>query len=328
MLKRSFQNEETSTSKKAKVNDDLGISTLFTNDGNPLKYYVSPKNQTNITQKVIKYLMGNNENLTSKEEAIEALFKRDHPIFLEILQGTKKYWDLGCYCLPPVFFTKMTDVVSVKEYPNKLNNDKEKNLKNYIKTGEYYGDIAERKVFNQLKRYLESKGDVCLLLHGHQFMHKGSTREKDFIIVNLTHGYIMGLEVKSEKGLNKAKEQLKDSKQRIQAVLNSIGNMSKGWKFISVAYLNKQDQKSNETFLIYGQDNFEQKMQGIENELYKIQKNWIPQKHVREFVNISKTLLYEAQGHTEPLVSNPSIVSKISLVVMIKIRCGTKTSRS
>ena len=43
-----------------------------------------------------------------------------------------------------------------------------------------------------LKRF-----DACLIIHVHALLYEDNIQEKDFIIVNLTKGYIVDIEVKA-----------------------------------------------------------------------------------------------------------------------------------
>ena len=92
-----------------------------------------------------------------------------------------------------------------------------------VDEGNLAGDFWERHLYKALKQYFEDSKDACLIIHGHSFLHQDNFKEKDFIILNLSKGYIMDIEVKaSHQGFNSAKEQVKDCRNRIQAVFNGI----------------------------------------------------------------------------------------------------------
>ena len=99
----------------------------------------------------------------------------------------------------------------------------------------------------------ENCEDACLIIHRHSFLHENNFKEKDFIILNLSKGYIMNIEVKaSHKQFDHAKEQIKDCRKRIQAVLDCIPGMSSLWKFIGVCCIG--DGLYNHDFIINGSD--------------------------------------------------------------------------
>ena len=112
------------------------------------------------------------------------------------------------------------------------------------------GEQNEKEVFHLLHAYFKlkqarqrGKPDDCLILTNQNVVHPGTLKsyERDFIIVNLTAGYIMNLEAKSY--LNKARlhdlkgganEQLRMSKEIVQELFG--GMINEDWKFISAIF--------------------------------------------------------------------------------------------
>ena len=95
-----------------------------------------------------------------------------------------------------------------------------------------HGDISERKVFDTLKMYFNENNEDALIIHSHVF--NVGNQENDFIIVNLTKGYIMIIDVKYvlhkasiEKGVKQIKKASHIIKQQIGEDLNS-------WTFIGL----------------------------------------------------------------------------------------------
>ena len=77
------------------------------------------------------------------------------------------------------------------------------------------GELAEQEVYVALKKYFEQRTyQEVLVIHSYHFskkMPEAADREKDFIIVNKTFGYIMNIEVKSspsKNAVNSVREQL------------------------------------------------------------------------------------------------------------------------
>ena len=309
--KRQFPSETTKTENPKKY--ALGIFPIITKYE---EYRVSDANRAKITTNVLKFLMGNEVSFEKhrKQEAMDYLFQRDHDKLLDLLNGKIKVGEFGLYLMPPVFFSKMPTVICHTDYPMRLTRaaaKKQKVKKNYIADGTFYGDIAEMKVFKLLKSYLESTKDDCLVLHGHSFLYGNNYKEKDFIVLNLSKGYIMVIEVKaSSKYFGKAKAQLQDSMERVQAVFNSVENMSQSWKFIGICYIEKPDINIHNNFTIFGTQDFHAKIATIEMKAFN--QFWNPKNHFQEFVCLAKQLLYEAQGHPQPAISKKAIVEKIS----------------
>ena len=299
-------------------------------------FFVSNANLQKITANLINWLMGNNVNIDRKEiqKAIDFLFERDHEIFLLLLQGKITVKDFGPIYVPMIFFTKIPDVLIPKDFEDKRNKAKtwDSNSHDYqiseqaqklkmikiggnpvprdhISSGQLLGDLAERKVFQALQKYFDKTRDACLVLHGHSFLYNQNFQEKDFIILNLTKGYVMVIEVKaSNNGFPKAKQQLKDSKERVQAVFNSVENMSNAWQYIGVCYFDAGDCDSTHDFVINGIDQLD--FLSIESNVAKNRNRvWLPNQHIKEFVNVAKVMLFQAQGHPQaPLTKQKQIM--------------------
>ena len=93
------------------------------------------------------------------------------------------------------------------------------------------GQIAEQKMFDALKQYFDGCKDDVVVVHSHKFLNKDSNNEKDFIILNLTKGYILVIEVKANQSkYQKAKKQLFDSKDRCGEIFGALGYPA-GWKY-------------------------------------------------------------------------------------------------
>ena len=187
------------------------------------------------------------------EEAIDVVFNRDHDWGEGLLNGLIKVEELGALAIPEIFCSKVPDVLDYNAFPKKREIEIAKAMSNLqIQTekfpiskqgqdakytheynvpvpkdheghGNLSGDKWERFLFYALKKYFEDTKDACLIIHGHSFLHEDNFKEKDFIILNLSKGYVMNIEVKaSHKQLDHAKEQIKDCRKRIQAVLDCI----------------------------------------------------------------------------------------------------------
>ena len=116
----------------------------------------------------------------------------------------------------------------------------------------------------------------------------------------------------------KAMEQLDDGRNRIQEVVNSIKCMTDQWKFISVLFLKEGDDsevtrcKHCEVFTIKCQGNIKTGMKVIEAQLNTENPGWNPEDHVKEFVELSKQIMFEAQGNPEAPINAAKITTAIS----------------
>ena len=309
---------------------------------NHVPYFVSDVNRQKITANLIKWLMGNSVNFEPKDiqKAIDFLFKRDHEIFLLLLSGEVEVGKFGPIFVPMVFFTQMPDVLNPDEFEERRTQAQcnvnrnltqilsyhisklAENLKwifinetpvprDYIASGILPGDVAERKVFRALQEYFEKNRDACLVLHSHSFLYNQNFQEKDFIVLNLTKGYVMVIEVKaSNNGFPKAKQQLRDSKERVQAVFNSVKGMSDDWHYVGVCYIDAGDCDSTHPFVINGFKQLD--LQIIESKVAQNRNQaWLPNQHIKEFVHVAKILLFEAQGYPHAPLTKEKEIEKI-----------------
>ena len=60
-------------------------------------------------------------------------------------------------------------------------------------------------------------------------------QEKDFIVLNLSKGYVLHIEVKENvKKYQSAIKQFHDGRESLMKIFNSIENMSQDWKYIGM----------------------------------------------------------------------------------------------
>ena len=121
------------------------------------------------------------------------------------------------------------------------------------------GDLVEKEFFNKIRQILKSANEEFALFHSHKLFNFNLNdrlnrfAEKDCIIVNHTHRYICGVEVKrslsevtiskrgrqSEGTIGKTARQLKGTKSALQSWFGS--ELSNNWKFFSMVYCHKVD---------------------------------------------------------------------------------------
>ena len=139
------------------------------------------------------------------------------------------------------------------------------------------------------------------MLSSHHFLNDTSNNEKDFVILNLSKGYVAIIEVKdSSKKFQKGKKQLFDGKDRIREIFTPIiscesesylsifqkciyyllWNLRSEWLFVGIFYA----QNGEEPFLcpedkcskyaIVGEDQIKHKLNAIEEEIIDVSENY------------------------------------------------------
>ena len=121
------------------------------------------------------------------------------------------------------------------------------------------GEPLEKNIFTTLKKYfIGHKDQKILVLHGYEVMNLDSLEksdkngnkmkdvqkeEKDFIIVNLTFGYIIAIEAKAtlnSKSIEKARKQLEGTKKMLKKWFGA--DLMQEWKFFSAVYCERGDE--------------------------------------------------------------------------------------
>ena len=210
--------------------------------------------------------MGNGFVTTDFAEAAKRLLERDHKAFLDLLEHYS-HGGLGAYFVPNIFFSQVLKVI---DFGAAYNAKYEDNVK---------GDVAEHEVFNKLQKYFEGKKDDVLILHSHKFLNDESNNEKDFILLNLSKGYILVVEVKtSSSQYSKGKKQLLDAKKRIAEIVGNVMATTK-WKFAGVFIAKSKSEKEMfncekcSLFTIIGIDNIINQLPEIEKEILTSHEN-------------------------------------------------------
>ena len=160
--------------------------------------------------------MGNGVTTIDSIKAANDLLGRDHEKIIELLES---YYEgqLGAYFVPPIFFSEVPEVIDPGEYDKKT--DGKGKFKDIVR-----GQTAEHIMFNELKKHFEKSKDDVLVVHSHKFLDNDSNNEKDYIVVNLSKGYILVIEVKaSASKYQKSKKQLADARTKIEEILHNLG---------------------------------------------------------------------------------------------------------
>ena len=190
------------------------------------------------------------------------------------------------------------------------------------------GEIPERIVYEGLKEYFKKMGEDVLVIHSMYFLEwnlekrqKKSAGEKDFIIINRTHQYIMNLEVKNLLGtqgsvssLAKAKAQIEGTKALIESWFGA--DLSSDWRFIGALFTNKVEQdlcfcKQCSSFIMVGQSQIYEKLQRI-TQMLKDERPSFSVASADEFQTLVKYLLFCAHANQSPVPSTFSRVLQFS----------------
>ena len=204
--------------------DYLGVASLV-----PKCSRVSNEQDKKLQKIQKEFFMGNGINLKDPNEASKHLLKRDHED-LSTLHVDYKNGKLGPKFLPPIFFSEVPKVINFKEYEDFYRN---KGTKGQF-SDRVKGAVAEKFVFYELKKFYDGTKDDVLVIHSHRFLDVDS-KEKDFVIVNLSKGYIFVIEVKANaKKFKNAERQLKHAKSKVEELLYAMGMKSPAWKYAGV----------------------------------------------------------------------------------------------
>ena len=142
------------------------------------------------------------------------------------------------------------------------------------------GEELEKTVYESLKTYFHNHQEQkVFIIHGYEIMDmdlsaKSTTAishwEKDFIIINLTYGYVMNIEAKTTlnaKSLKNVKEQLEGTKKLLEKWFGA--DLNPGWVFISAVYCERDDKtnkycdKCDMNFIFKGSDDLIEKLEKI-----------------------------------------------------------------
>ena len=276
--------------------------------------YILPQLPEKLTKAQCKFFIGNGVSTRDIVKATNDLMKRDHKKILLLLQD---YFsgNLGTYFVPQEFFSHSPEVIKPFQYeatPTTSENHKAK-----IK-----GENAERFMFDSLYKYYQNSKNDVVVLHSHQFLADADKKgcEKDFVVFNLSKGYMMIIETKStaSRGMyKKAEKQLRDGKSRLEEICAQIAETTK-WKFCGVLFAMVKSVKPPFTcdcnkkcslFCIVGEEAFEFNFRQIEEEIAKSHEEiWIPSNHIEEFVELMKLVMFKAQGNSCAPVTMSNIV--------------------
>lgn len=112
----------------------------------------------------------------------------------------------------------------------------------------WYGEESEMKLYNALKERYQKLKESLAVFHSLQVLkfHKKENDfdERDFILLNATHGYLMAIEVKktlSHDKIHKALEQLQKTMEDMKTYLGSDilpkeDFIGKDWLFMPMIY--------------------------------------------------------------------------------------------
>ena len=164
------------------------------------------KDHRQIEQKVVQnrlrlYHLGQGTTYEDILKVLDALTKRDYPD-LDIFDGSQK---LQIF-IPDQLLTASPQIIGEAQY-QEIRNTLHEHDKKLLKKYEGYHDslkgyIVEYECHEAIKSYFMENGESVLVIHSLNLEplqttgFKKLSKEKDFVIVNYTHCYIMVVEVK------------------------------------------------------------------------------------------------------------------------------------
>ena len=117
----------------------------------------------------------------------------------------------------------------------------------------------------------------------------------------------------NQKQYQKAKKQLFDGIERIQEILAAIGLTATSWKLVVVFFAFVGTEFVCERcsiFSIIGEAAIHPNIQSIEEKVAERHQNWNPSDHVQEFVDLTKEILFIAQGDPNAPVIGEYVINK------------------
>ena len=117
----------------------------------------------------------------------------------------------------------------------------------------------------------------------------------------------------NQKQYQKAKKQLFDGIERIQEILAAIGLTATSWKLVVVffAFVGTEFECDRcSIFTIIGEAAIHPNLQRIEEKVAKKHQKWIPGDHVQEFKDVTKEILFIAQGDPNAPIIGEYIINK------------------
>lgn len=232
----------------------------------------------------------------NETEAADLLLHRDHEDIAE-LNVDFQPGKLGAKFVPPVFFSELKKSLEIRHHDR------------------IRGEIPEKFMFETLKHYFQQLNDDVLVLRSHKFISSdyASPNEKDFIVLNLSKGYVMLFEVKANvRKYQKSIKQLFDGKLKIEQMFRAV-KCSESWQYVGVFYAQNShvkcmfDCEQCNIFAILGNTDSDitGKLKTIEQVVSEQHlQAWKPAEHVQEFIELSKQLMFISQGDPSAPVTN------------------------
>ena len=207
-----------------------------------------------IKEKLI-VLLGHGKIATTLKEALAALMLRNYPEVLDFTDESEFVIFIPDYYLNSIKVADYVDPSKGEEYgkncetaaglyPERIitvRNKKKKrneivneftNLAHTFFEGRrisYYGEPTEKKLYHALKKRYERTNEKVVVFHALDLMkfdqENTNFDEKDFILINATHGYVMAIEAKknlAEKKDSKEKDSLVTALNQLERTMKDL----------------------------------------------------------------------------------------------------------
>ena len=226
-----------------------------------------------IKEKLI-VLLGHGKIATTLKEALAALMLRNYPEVLDFTDESEFVIFIPDYYLNSIKVADYVDPIKGEEYekhckkaaklyPERKIKSKLKKVKNFETLGKsffegrkitYFGEEPEKDLYYALKKRYERNNEKVVVFHALELMKFDTENtnfdERDFILINATHGYVMAIEAKKnlaekenskEDNLVKGLDQLERTMKDLQTFFTSSfleeeDFLSSNWIFIPMIY--------------------------------------------------------------------------------------------
>ena len=233
-----------------------------------------------IKEKLI-VLLGHGKIATTLKEALAALMLRNYPEVRDFTDESEFVIFIPDYYLNSIKVADYVDPTKGEEYekhckkaaklyPERKIKSKLKKVKNFETLGKsffegrkiaYFGEEPEKDLYYALKKRYERNNEKVVVFHALELMKFDTENtnfdERDFILINATHGYVMAIEAKknlTEKKDSKEKDNLVRALNQLERTMEDLQTffksgfleeeedlLSSNWIFVPMIYTSNLD---------------------------------------------------------------------------------------
>ena len=231
----------------------------------PKKEFTNKEKKLRKIMKDLIVLLGNGVIAKTIPEAVAKLLVRNYPKLVESDGKEKLVIFVPDYYLSSLKMAKYIDpsrgpeLEASAKKAAELYPERKKEFESHEKVfsggiRSHRGEVPEMKLYNSLKKRSEESSETMSIFHSLDIMkfdiekQENKFTEKDFVIVNATHGYIMPIEVKktlNQTTATESLEQLKGIREDLQTYLKSDilkdEFISQDWMFLPMIFCEQEE---------------------------------------------------------------------------------------